>query len=182
MQGRDDSKQASASTAPCPEPEKQPSSQASDSKPPQSTSDPPSLEKSPPTTAPEPASPHVDLSGEEDPLQSIKRSAEAVVDEVLMSAKEILSAPDSPQKEFHCAVLRALSKEPVVGAERAPGTRHEVELPLKSGPTLPSPFCSGSTLGVGEPLPAVSSHAPQGLESAAIVLPSYPQFSLQSLA
>ncbi|XP_041666829.1 alpha-adducin isoform X2 [Cheilinus undulatus] len=120
VQGRDDSKQASASTAPCPEPEKQPSRQASDSKPPQSTSDPPSLEKPPPTAAPEPASPPVDLSGEEDPLQSIKRSAEAVVDEVLTSAKEILSAPDSPQKEFHCAVLRALSKEPVVGADQAP--------------------------------------------------------------
>uniref|UniRef100_A0A3Q3FUG1 Adducin 1 (alpha) n=1 Tax=Labrus bergylta TaxID=56723 RepID=A0A3Q3FUG1_9LABR len=127
VQGRDDSKEGSASNVPCPEPEKQPRGQASDSQPLQSASDSPSLEQAPPAAAPEPGSSGPGPSSEAEPAQSIESTAELVVDEVLTSAEEILSAPDSPQKEFHCAVLRALSKEPVVDADRAPDPEQLVE-------------------------------------------------------
>ncbi|KAM9841244.1 alpha-adducin isoform 5-T7 [Aulostomus maculatus] len=36
-------------------------------------------------------------------------------------------APDSPHKEFHCAVVRALSKEPAAKAEKAPDQEQLVE-------------------------------------------------------
>ncbi|XP_060917863.1 alpha-adducin isoform X2 [Labrus mixtus] len=127
VQGRDDSKEGSASNVPCPEPEKQPRGQASDSQPLQSASDSPSLEQAPPAAAPEPGSSAPSPSSEAEPAQSIESTAELVVDEVLTSAEETLSAPDSPQKEFHCAVLRALSKEPVVDADRAPDPEQLVE-------------------------------------------------------
>ncbi|CAK6955943.1 alpha-adducin isoform X2 [Scomber scombrus] len=60
------------------------------------------LEKAPPTTA-TPATP-----------ASEQGSVGTVTDDVFSTADEAFSAPDSPQKEFHCAVLRALSKEPAV--------------------------------------------------------------------
>lgn len=48
-------------------------------------------------------------------------------EEVFSTAEEVYSAPDSPHKEFHCAVLRALSREPVEAAkaEQAAGTAEE---------------------------------------------------------
>lgn len=117
VQKQDHNKESSASSAPCPELEKPPKVEASVSKPVESAPDSSSSD-----TAPEPTSSPPALSGEEERAQSIERSAEAIVKEVLSTAEEILSAPDSPQKEFHSAVLRALSKEPVVEEEEAPGT------------------------------------------------------------
>uniref|UniRef100_UPI0037E9654D alpha-adducin isoform X2 n=1 Tax=Semicossyphus pulcher TaxID=241346 RepID=UPI0037E9654D len=123
VQGQDDSKEQSASSAPCPEPET-PQGRASVSEPLQSASDSPSLETAPPAPAPEPGS----SSEAADPSQSVITSAEAIVDEVLSAAEEMLSAPGSPQKEFHCAVLRALSKESTaVDADRAPDLEQLVE-------------------------------------------------------
>lgn len=64
-------------------------------------------------------------------------SAETVADEVFSTADEVFTAPDSPHKEFHCAVLRALSKEPsVVDAakgDQVPGTADKAKLYLNSG-------------------------------------------------
>ncbi|CAJ1070680.1 LOW QUALITY PROTEIN: alpha-adducin [Xyrichtys novacula] len=122
-QRRDDSKEGSASSVPCPEPEKPPKGEASVSELVQAPPDSSSSE-----TAPEPGSSSLGLTGgEAEPPQSIEQSAEAIVNEVLSTAEELLSAPDSPQKEFHCAVLRALSKEPVVDSERAPDSEQLVE-------------------------------------------------------
>lgn len=67
--------------------------------------------------------------------------AEAIVDDVFTTIGEALSAPDSSSKEFHSAVLRALSKEPLMAAEaetdQAPGTGVEVESCLNSSVPLP---------------------------------------------
>lgn len=145
MQGRDDSREGSAFSVPCPEPETLPRGQASVSTPLQSATDSPSLEKAPPTTATpatpasEQGSPSLGLSSGAVPAQGGAGSAEAVVDDVFSTADEVLSAPDSPHKEFHCAVLRALSKEPSVveaaKADRAPGTPDEAESCLKIWPS-----------------------------------------------
>ncbi|XP_030292556.1 alpha-adducin isoform X4 [Sparus aurata] len=196
VQERDDGREGSASSVPCPEPETLLRGQASVSTPLQSTADSPSLERAPApaatpaTPASEQGSPSVGpSSGGPEPLQSLVEAAEAIVDEVFSTVQEILSAPDSPHKEFHCAVLRALSKEPLVTevakADQAPGTPDEAESCLKSGLPLPSPprsalarltpyRCLGNC---GEPLPAVSSPFSGGSESTAIVLPPYPQSS-----
>lgn len=188
MQGRDDSREGSASSAPCPGPETLPRGQASVSTPLQSATDSPSLEKVPPTTA-TPATPasrqgssSLGPSSEAEPAQGGADSAEAVADDVFSATDEVLSAPDSPHKEFHCAVVRALSKEPSVveaaKADQAPGTPDEAEsclksgLPLPSSPAQPWPISLHSAaLGVWESLPAVFSPVSGGLESAAVVLP-----------
>lgn len=179
MQGRDDNREESASTVPCPEPEKLPGGQASVSTPLQSASDSPSLEKATPAT---PTSSSHGLPSGEEPAQGGADSAEAVVDDVFSTADEVLLVPDSPQKEFHCAVVRALSKEPSVveaaKADLAPGRTDEAESCLKSGLPLPSfpaqPWpvsLPTAALGLWESLPAVSSPSTGGLESAAAVLP-----------
>ncbi|XP_070780368.1 alpha-adducin isoform X2 [Enoplosus armatus] len=135
VQGRDDSRGESVSSVPCPEPETVPRGQASVSTPLQSATD--SLEKAPPTTttpatpAPEQGSSSLGLSGGAEPAQGGADSVEAVVDDVFSTADEGLSAPDSPQKEFHCAVVRALSKESSVveatKADQAPDPEELVE-------------------------------------------------------
>ncbi|XP_044031454.1 alpha-adducin isoform X9 [Siniperca chuatsi] len=117
VQGRDDSREGSASSVPCPESETLQRGQAFVSTPPQSATDSPSLEKAPPATATqasEQGSSSLGLSSGAEPAQGEADSAEAVVDDVFSTAEEVLSAPDSPQKEFHCAVVRALCKEPSV--------------------------------------------------------------------
>lgn len=130
MQGQDDYREGSASTEPSPEAEMR--GRASVSTPLQSATDSPSLEKAPPTTA-TPATP-----------ASEQGSAGTVADEVFSTADEAFSAPDSPHKEFHCAVLRALSKEPTVvepaEAAQAPGTPDEAESCLKFWPSASLPL------------------------------------------
>ncbi|XP_045923703.1 alpha-adducin isoform X1 [Micropterus dolomieu] len=134
VQGRDDNREESASTVPCPEPEKLPGGQASVSTPLQSASDSPSFEKATPAT---PTSSSHGLPSGEEPAQGGADSAEAVVDDVFSTADEVLLVPDSPEKEFHCAVVRALSKEQSVveaaKADLAPGRTDEAESCLKSG-------------------------------------------------
>nr|XP_046230188.1 alpha-adducin isoform X11 [Scatophagus argus] len=126
VHGRDDSRKGSSSTGPCPE--MLPRGQASVSTPLQSATTSPTLEKAPSATATlataasEQGSPSLGLSSGAEPL------AEAIVDDVFSTMDEVLSALDSPQKEFHCAILRALSKEPsAVEADQAPDQREQVE-------------------------------------------------------
>ncbi|XP_070706880.1 alpha-adducin isoform X1 [Pempheris klunzingeri] len=135
VQGQEDSREGSASSVPCPKPETLQRGQ--DSTPLQSTTESPSLEKAPPPTA-TPATPaseqgssFLGLSSEAEPAQGSAHSAETVVDDVFSATDEALSAPDSPHKEFHCAVLRALSKEPsgveAAEADQAPDLEQLVE-------------------------------------------------------
>ncbi|KAI3362251.1 hypothetical protein L3Q82_012574, partial [Scortum barcoo] len=149
VQGRDGSWEGSASSVPCPEPEMLPRGQASASTPLQSATGSPNLEKAPPPSTATPATP----ASEQDPpsldgaesAQGRVGSAEAVVDDVFSAADEVISSPDSPHKEFHCAVLRALSKEPSVveaaKADRAAETEElaepEVEESKDQKPTTP---------------------------------------------
>uniref|UniRef100_A0A8D2ZWN8 Alpha-adducin n=1 Tax=Scophthalmus maximus TaxID=52904 RepID=A0A8D2ZWN8_SCOMX len=120
--GRDASRGGSASGVSCPEPETPQRGQASVSTLLQSTTDSPSLEQVPPTAA-TPATP----------------ASEQISFSMGLSTDDVFSAPDSPHKEFHSAVLRALSKEPsVVEAAQAPGTPDEAESCLNSGLPLPS--------------------------------------------
>ncbi|XP_073333694.1 alpha-adducin isoform X2 [Pagrus major] len=138
VQERDGGREGSASSVPCPEPETLPRCQASVSTPLQSTADSASLERAPAPAA-TPATPVSEQdppsigpsSGGPEPPQSLEEAAEAIVDDVFSTVQEILSAPDSPHKEFHCAVLRALSKEPLVTevakADQAPDTAELVE-------------------------------------------------------
>ncbi|XP_034402126.1 alpha-adducin isoform X3 [Cyclopterus lumpus] len=110
VQGRDGSKEGSASSVPCPEPRV--GGRASVST--------PSLERAAPAS--EQGSSSLLLSGGR--AQSGADSA----DDVFSTAEEVFSALDSPHKEFHCAVLRALSKEPsVVEADQAPDLEPLVE-------------------------------------------------------
>lgn len=74
-------------------------------------------------------------------------AAEAIVDDVFSAAGEVLSAQDS--KEFHCALLRALSKEPESVAHQAPGTADEWGSSRCSSLLPP---CSGSTHLTPRPL------------------------------
>lgn len=169
MQGQDDCREGSASSESCPEPEMVPRGRASVSIPLQSATASPSLEKSPPEAA-TPATP-----------ASEQGSAVTVADDVFSTADEVFSAPDSPHKEFHCAVLRALSKEPAIveaaEADQAPGTADEAEsclnssLPLPSSPAQPWPISlHTAALRFWESPPAVSSPLSGGFESAAVVL------------
>ncbi|XP_051794115.1 alpha-adducin isoform X8 [Acanthochromis polyacanthus] len=182
VQGRGDVREGSASSVPGPQPETMPRGQASVSTPRQSAADSPSLEKaqpSAPTAASEQQSSSLGPSSVAEPAQSGADSAGTVADDDFSTADEVFSAPDSPHKEFHSAVLRALSKEPSVveaaKAGQAPGTADEAESCLSSGLPLPSsPAQSWSVLlhttalgNWGSP-PAVSFPVSEGLESAAI--------------
>ncbi|XP_040915212.1 alpha-adducin isoform X1 [Toxotes jaculatrix] len=137
VQGQDASREGSASSVSCPEPETLPRGQASVATTLQSTADSPSLEKVPPTAA-TPAAPAFEqgssslgLSSGAEPAQGEADSAGTLADDVFSTADEVFSAPDSPHKEFHCAVLRALSKEPSVvvaaKADQAPDPEQLVE-------------------------------------------------------
>lgn len=90
-----------------------------------------------------------------EPAQGDAGAVGTGADEVFSAADEVLSAPDSPQKEFHCAVLRALSKE----AELAPGTSDEGEPPkfwpsASSSPAQPRPISLHSAGGQWDTNPA----------------------------
>ncbi|XP_035762755.1 alpha-adducin isoform X10 [Neolamprologus brichardi] len=127
VQGRSMSRGGSASAVPSPAPQTAQMGRASP--PPPSAADSSSLEKAQPTAA-TPASEHGSSSvGGAEPSQSGADSAGTVADDVFSTADEVFSAPDSPHKDFHCAVLRALSKEPsVVDAAKAdPGQLVESE-------------------------------------------------------
>lgn len=132
------SREGSASGASRPD-----TARSSASTPLQSASASPGLDKAPAPAA-TPATPATPGSGRDSPAaglssreQALRSAAEAVVEDVFSAVGEILSAPESPHKEFHCAVLRALSKESTAAAEppqvdRAPGTAGEAgALPLK---------------------------------------------------
>lgn len=131
MQGWDDSRE---------QPEPLQGGGASRSTPPQSAADSPNLPNAPPATATSPTPDSVEDSPVLDPGQHHGEIAEAIVDDVFSTIGEVLTARDSTSKEFHSAVLRALSKEPlaVVEAEteQAPGTGVEVESCLKSAVSL----------------------------------------------
>lgn len=149
MQGQDHCREGSASSVPRPKPEMVPTGPAPASPALLSASDSPNLEKlRPPATTPasDPGS-SLGLSSGAD--QSRADSAGTVADDVF-------SAPDSPHKEFHCAVLRALNQDPTVveaaKADQAPGTLDEAESCLSSGLPLPSPCSSLARLTTPLPL------------------------------
>ncbi|XP_043952447.1 alpha-adducin isoform X4 [Gambusia affinis] len=120
VQQQKNSMKGSISNAPGPEPEAVPSGQTT-----LSTSlhptDSSSLEETqPPSSSP---APQPDRSGAD--------SAATVADDALSAGDEVLSTPDSPHKEFHSAVVRALTKNPpdVEAAEggRAADPEQQVE-------------------------------------------------------
>ncbi|XP_029371092.1 alpha-adducin isoform X2 [Echeneis naucrates] len=116
VQRRGTSSEGSASTISCPESEVLLSGQASVSRPLQSTSGSPILEKVLPPAA-TPASEQV--SSSLGPTRAGTDSAGTIADDVFSTVDEVFSAPDSPQKEFHCAVLRALNESSAVEAAKA---------------------------------------------------------------
>ncbi|XP_072228752.1 alpha-adducin isoform X4 [Leuresthes tenuis] len=145
VQGRDDFREGSASSAPSPEPGAVEGGQASVSTPLHS-SDSPSLEKAKtpaPTPASEQSSTSQSPSAGPEPAPSGADSAGTIADDVFSTADEVLSAPDSPHKEFHSAVLRALSKEPLVAeaaeADQAPDPEQQVESEEEAKPTSTPP-------------------------------------------
>ncbi|XP_070845817.1 alpha-adducin isoform X2 [Chaetodon trifascialis] len=118
VQGRDHSREGSASSVTHPEPETVPRGQAGVSTPLQSAADAPILDKAPPSAAmpvSEQRPPSLGVSSGAEMARGGADSAGAVLDEVFAAEDVILSGPDSPHKEFHCAVLRALSKESSMG-------------------------------------------------------------------
>ncbi|XP_028456777.1 alpha-adducin isoform X2 [Perca flavescens] len=137
VQGRDDSREGSASSVPYPEPETLPRGRSSVSTPLQSATVSPSLEIAPAPSA-TPASSSIVLSSGAEPAQGGTDSA----DDVFSTAEEVFSAPDSPHKEFHCAVVRALSKEPsavqAAKAEQAPD-QEQLEEPEEAEPKSQKP-------------------------------------------
>lgn len=186
MRGQDGCREGSTSSVPSPETLPRDLVSVSTSLP--STSDSTSLAH---PTATTPASDQglastPDPSGGTEPALSGPDSAGTVADDVFSTADEVFSAPDSPHKEFHCAVLRALSSEPSVvePAKRgqATGTADKAEsclnagLPFPSSPALPWPVLLHTTaLGVWDSSPAVFSPFSEGLESVA--LPTHSQIS-----
>uniref|UniRef100_A0A3Q2NV86 Alpha-adducin n=1 Tax=Fundulus heteroclitus TaxID=8078 RepID=A0A3Q2NV86_FUNHE len=126
-QRQKDCMKGSASSAPGPEPESVASGQASDSAPPRQTGSPSSEEARPPAS-------------DTDALSqgpSVPESA----DDVFSAAEEGLPALDSPHKEFHSAVLRALTKDQsdVEAAERGRGSDAEQQVEPEEDDKDPKP-------------------------------------------
>lgn len=178
MQGPAAGREGSASGTLGPEPQTAQRGRAST--PLQPAADSSSLEKAQPAAATPASEQGVSSAGGAEPPPSGADSAGTLPDDVFSTADEVFSAPDSPHKDFHCAVLRALSKEASVvdaaKAFQAPGTPDKVEsclnsgLPLPTSPAQPWPILLHITaLGDWESLPAVFSPSFEGLESAAIV-------------
>ncbi|KAM4720160.1 alpha-adducin isoform 2-T2 [Anableps anableps] len=123
VQRQKDSIKGSVSSAPGPEPETVPSGQTSVSTPLHPTDSCSLEEAQPPAASQDPS-----ISGS---ARSGADSAATVADDVFSAGDEMFSAPDSPHKEFHSAVLRALSKDPsdVEAAEggRASDPEQQVE-------------------------------------------------------
>ncbi|MEQ2172507.1 hypothetical protein GOODEAATRI_021776, partial [Goodea atripinnis] len=128
-----DSMRGSTSSAPRPEPETVPSAQTSVSTPLHQTGS-PSLEEAQPPAS-EKSSSSQGLSVPE-AARSGTHSAATLADDVFSAADEVQPAPNSPHKEFHSAVVRALIKDPlnVEAAEggQASGTSDEVESSQKA--------------------------------------------------
>ncbi|XP_041825564.1 alpha-adducin isoform X3 [Melanotaenia boesemani] len=119
----DDCKEGSSSSVTSPKPEISGQDQTPTSTLLQST-DSPNLEKAQPpapTPASELSSSSQGLSGGCDAAPSDAASAGTIADDVFSASDDVLSAPDSPHKEFHSAVLQALSKDPMVGEEAKAG-------------------------------------------------------------
>ncbi|XP_016894002.1 alpha-adducin isoform X9 [Cynoglossus semilaevis] len=108
MQGQDASRKGSSSGASCPEPERLQRGHSSVSTCRRSTVDSPGVQKLLPTPASDQSSSGAVLA------QHGAGSAGTLADDVFSTADEVFTGPDSPQKEFHSAVLRALTKEATV--------------------------------------------------------------------
>lgn len=140
VQQQKNSIKGSISNAPRPEPEAVPSGQTTLSTTLHPTDSSSLEETQPPASSDGPPAPQADCSGAD--------SAATVADDELSAGDEVLSTPDSPHKEFHSAVVRALIKNPpdVEAAERgwAAGTPDETETSQKSsGLPLPSLLIPG---------------------------------------
>lgn len=118
MQGQDANRKGSSSGASCPEPERLQRGHSSVSTCRRSTVDSPGVQKLLPTPASDQSSSGAVLA------QHGAGSAGTLADDVFSTADEVFTGPDSPQKEFHSAVLRALTKEATV-VEAAAGTADE---------------------------------------------------------
>lgn len=186
VQGRDDSREQSVSSIPSTEPETLQASQASVSTALQSASHSSNLPKAPSTTSTSATPVSTQSSPFLKPAQDCADVAEEIVDDVFSTIDEVLSAQDSSHKEFHSAVLRALSKEPAVveaaEADQAPGTPDEVEScffcfppPCSASAHLAIYHCTGRR---GNPCLLCPLFFLLGWESAAFVLPPYPQSRL----
>lgn len=140
VQRWDDSREQSASSGPSTKPETPQGGGAFLSTPSQSAADSPNLPNTPPGTATSPTPDSVEDSPVLKQAQRHAEIAEAIVDDVFSTIGDVLSSRDPTSKEFHSAVLRALSKEPLVVAEaeteQAPGTWVEVESCIKSSVSL----------------------------------------------
>uniref|UniRef100_A0A674MH39 Alpha-adducin n=1 Tax=Takifugu rubripes TaxID=31033 RepID=A0A674MH39_TAKRU len=140
MQQWDDSSEQSASSVPSTKPETPQGGGAFLSTPSQSAADSPNLPNTPPGTATSPTPDSVEDSPVLKQAQRHAEIAEAIVDDVFSTIGDVLSSRDPTSKEFHSAVLRALSKEPLVvaeaEAEQAPGTWVEVESCIRSSVSL----------------------------------------------
>ncbi|XP_030006878.1 alpha-adducin isoform X13 [Sphaeramia orbicularis] len=106
VQGKAEGREGSASTLPCPESESTLGGHTPVSSSLPSATDSPNLEKLRLT----PAAPAATPASEPD-SSSLAGTAS---DDVFAVGDEVFSAPNSPQMEFHSAVLRALSREPIV--------------------------------------------------------------------
>uniref|UniRef100_A0A8C6WK96 Alpha-adducin n=1 Tax=Neogobius melanostomus TaxID=47308 RepID=A0A8C6WK96_9GOBI len=122
----------SASSPPCPGAGLTPTAgqSASMSPSPQSATDSPSIDRA----APPPATPASELDLCADGLG-------ASADDVFAATEEEVFAPESPHKEFHSAVLRALSREPVVveATEAVQATDPEQMVELEDEAKEPKP-------------------------------------------
>ncbi|XP_056874186.1 alpha-adducin isoform X4 [Takifugu flavidus] len=117
VQRWDDSSEQSASSVPSTKPETPQGGGAFLSTPSQSATDSPNLPNTPPGTATSPTPDSVEDSPVLKQAQRHAEIAEAIVDDVFSTIGDVLSSRDPTSKEFHSAVLRALSKEPLVVAE-----------------------------------------------------------------
>ncbi|MED6290632.1 hypothetical protein CHARACLAT_015142 [Characodon lateralis] len=126
VQQQKDSMRGSTSSAPRPEPETVPSALTSASTPLHQTGS-PSLEEAQPPASEKSSSSH-GLSVPE-PARSGTHSAATLADDVFSAADEVQPAPNSPHKEFHSAVVRALNKDPqnVEAAEGGQASEQPVE-------------------------------------------------------
>nr|XP_043871862.1 alpha-adducin isoform X2 [Solea senegalensis] len=128
VQGQDASREGSTSSVTCPEAVTLQRGQSSGSTPLRSAADSPSSQKLLPTPASEQSSLSTGVSSRTELAQDVAGSAGTLADDVFSTTDEVFLAPDSPHKEFHCAVLRALSKDTsVVEAAKDPDQLVEPE-------------------------------------------------------
>ncbi|XP_047228123.1 alpha-adducin isoform X4 [Girardinichthys multiradiatus] len=128
VQQQKDSMRGSTSSAPRPEPETVPSAQTSVSTPLHQTGS-PSLEEAQPPAS-EKSSSSQGLSVPE-PARSGTHSAATLADDVFSAADEVQPASNSPHKEFHSAVVRALIKDPQSVEATEGGQASDSEKPVE---------------------------------------------------